>query len=96
MDEVVVIEVAEQVAKNAAVELAQQMVEEEAEEKAAEERLRKKAAVTKRKEKLETFANIIEDIYLDVFHVGAPFKMVGDPAQLTAWWSKRQQTSVEN
>lgn len=85
----------ERATEEAAVELAQQMAKEEAKEKAVEERLRKKAVATKKKENVvalsaQQAADPSEDVYLAVFHAGAPFEMLGDLVQLTAWWNKRQ------
>lgn len=100
MKEVATGEAAEQAVEEAATRIAQQMADEEAEEKAAEERLRKKAVVAKKKKKVvspsdQPTADITKDIYLAVFHIGALLEILGDPVQLAARQSKRQQAGTE-
>lgn len=84
----------EKTTEDVETELAQALAEEEAteaaEETAVEKSLRKKAATTNKK----TIASSVElddpsdDIYFAAFHVGASLEMLGDPAQLEAWWHK--------
>lgn len=78
------------------------MDDEDAKEKAIEEWLRKKAAEAKRKKKekqaapsAQPAAELSDDIYLTAFHAGTSFEMLGDPAKLVAWWSKKQKAGAE-
>lgn len=67
--------------------LAEQEASEAVEETTTKERLGKKVTSMKKKEA----ADPSKDIYLDAFHVGTSFEMLGDLAQLEAWWRKKQQ-----
>lgn len=69
--------------------LAEENVAEAAEEASAEECLKKKAVDAKKKKKAAILSahptiDPNEDIYLAVFHAGAPLEMLGDLAQLEA------------
>lgn len=75
----------------ATLELSQAVVDDEAteaaEETTAEENLRKEKKNVA--PSAQQVANPFEDVYLIIFHTGAPFEILGNTTQLAAWWRMR-------